>query len=173
MKIAVLCPGPSLASSWGDGHQHYDCRIAVNRAILLHRCEWWSAGDWTMLQDVDGRPTIGICAQDDTVRLARGGSLIPQMRMPQQFVGWSELPQRNPGYSMVAALALAVHLGGTQIDVYGDDKQGTQDWDGQSAGKNRGEQRWAKEIMVMTNTIAMLSALRPLSFAHIRLTDGN
>jgi hypothetical protein len=173
MKIAVLCPGPSLAVSWGGGRQAYDCRIAVNRAIMHHPCEWWSAGDWPMLQDVDGRPSVGICSQDDAVRLARGGSLIPQTRMPKQFVSWSELPQKNPGYSMIAAIALAVHLGGVQIDVYGDDKHGAKDWDGQVAGKNRGDARWAKESLVMANTIAMLTAQRPLSITHIRIADDS
>ncbi len=167
MRIAVLCPGPSLATTWSSIRWPYDLRIAVNRAILHHPCEWWSVGDWTTLQDVDGRPSVGICAQDDTVRLTHGGSLIPLMRTPPMLVAWSELPQPYPGYSMVAAIALAAHLGGTQIDIYGDDKHGVKDWDGMAAGANRGEERWAKERMVMTNTMAKLTAQFPISIQHV------
>jgi hypothetical protein len=167
MKVAILCPGPSLAATWDHRFTNYDIHIAVNRAILHHRCEWWSVGDWTLLQDVDGRPTIGICSMDDVVRLARGGSLIPQMRTPERFVSWSELPHQYPGYSMVAALALAVHLGGRDIHIYGDDKHGTKDWDGQTAGANRGDERWAKERQVMENVLAKLTAIAPISVTHM------
>lgn len=167
MRAAILCPGPSLARTWTSGLA-YDVRIAVNRAILHETCHWWSVGDWTTAQDIAGRPTNGIVSQDDTIRFIRGGSLIPADRTPPQLLKWSELPTPNPAYSMIAALGLAAHLGATDVDIYGDDKSGEKDWDGHTAGKNRGDERWARERTVLAKALMGLAVSHNLSVRHVR-----
>lgn len=171
MKVAILCPGPSLARTWSRKPE-YTLIIAVNRAILHESCHWWSVGDWTTVQDIAGRPTNGIVSQDDTIRFIRGGSLISADRVPPQLLRWSELPTPHPAYSMVAALGLAAHLGAKDVDIYGDDKSGDKDWDGHMAGKNRGDERWARERTVLAKALMSLAISHNLSVQHVRDADG-
>lgn len=167
MRAAILCPGPSLTKTW-RADEHFDVRIAVNRAILHATCEWWSAADWTMLKEVEGKPTHGICTQDDAVRFILDGKLISKERTPPAIIGWSALPYANPGYSTVAAISLAAYLGAKKVLIFGDDKSGSLDWDGVPAGKNRGDERWTKEKQVMNKAMLALGLSHLLHVIQVR-----
>ncbi len=149
---AILCPGPSLSQTWASRSKQYSIVIAVNRAILFQPCQWWSAGDWNVVESVKARPSVGICSTAESTRV-----------MPKeaglQYVPWNELPIPHPGYSMVAALALGAMLGARSISVYGDDKSGDRDWDGARAGADRGDARWQRETALTRSACQKLLGL--------------
>jgi len=45
MRLAILCPGPSLARGESAAWKDYDLTLAVNRAAAAHPCDWWVFGD--------------------------------------------------------------------------------------------------------------------------------
>ena len=167
MRAAILCPGLSLAKTW-KVPEAFDVRIAVNRAILHAECEWWSAGDWTAIKSIEGKPTHGICTQDDAVRFILDGNLIPKERTPPCVIGWGALPYKHCGYSTVAALSLAAYLGAKEVLIFGDDKSGTLDWDGVAAGTNRGKDRWKKEGDVMNRAMLALAQSHLVQVRQVR-----
>ncbi len=166
MKVAILCPGPSLVRTWPSEHV-YDCFLGVNRAVLAAPCDWWVAGDWMYLKETPAQPRIGYCTIADVIRHIREDALIPAERLSPsaQFVAWEDLPFQRT-YSTVAAFGLAAHLGATRVDVYGDDKSGTADFDGRE-GENRGLGRWEEELQATAAAIAFLAA-RNIPTRHIR-----
>jgi hypothetical protein len=156
MKVAVLCPGPSLKKTWNPKNP-YQVILAVNRAALVQQPHWWVAGDWMYLKDTAAKPITGYCTIRDVVRILEDGTLLPKERMPAKFecVAWEDLPfQRS--FSVVAALGLACHLGARDVHVYGDDKNGANDFDGW-VGYNRGHSRWEEETAAMNAGIDFLN----------------
>ncbi len=148
MKSIVLSPGPSLATYTP---QPCDFVVGVNRAAQLHRVDYWSCGDTPAIQSfnekVIGSPTI-ICprvtmdALNDHKFVWRGefacstDLLVPFIHPAE--VNW-------PWCSMLVGLTFAAWKGATQIELYGADWDGKNDWDGEAAGKNRSEDRWREE----------------------------
>jgi hypothetical protein len=151
-SVAILCPGPSLSQTWVARTQQYNLVIAVNRAILFERCDWWSAGDWTVVKEIAKRPSVGICSTSESTR-------VMTKEPGLQYVPWSDLPIPHPGFSMVAALALGAMLGAKSISVYGDDKTGDKDWDGTRAGVDRGAARWQRETALTRSACQKLLGL--------------
>ncbi len=148
-RAAILCPGPSLPTTWFDRkpEEHYDCVIGVNRAILHDLCDWWVAGDWMIFKDVPATPRIGYCTQKIVIGMIDAKTLIPPLRQPDVYktVAWEELKIRHR-FSFLCALGLAHHLGMTSVSVFGDDKKGLMDFDGHAPRTaNRSESRWEDE----------------------------
>lgn len=150
MRVALLCPGPSLATWPVETFAAYDLRMAVNRAILYAPCEAWTALDWkTVCRHSDPRPCILFTDKDcaDTLRSkwARYGEFDVRIR-----------PRRGV-YSAINALHNCADLGARTIDVYGADWTTEPDFDGRDIpGTIRDANRWAGERAQWDEAIAQL-----------------
>ncbi len=160
MIAAILCPGPSLAKTCppDEGLRLFDAVIAVNRAILLRPgiedfVHWHACGDWDTLRSISMAPKMGITTMRDSARVTRDGSH-GHLYAGLLWLPWEELPVA-PGYSTIAALALASRLLADVVMVFGDDKQGLLDWDG-TVGRERREARWEKERDLQAQAIKKL-----------------
>lgn len=151
MRVALLCPGPSLAGLDLD-RDKYDCTIGVNRAALQEVVGWWVFLDWRVFMEYQPpyRPrllTTRACATAVEKR-SKAEEFHAHERMvaedlfdflPHHRVGWTL-------YSATTALVFAAWLGAKQVDAYGADMHGTQDYDGHtSKTDNRTDKRWATE----------------------------
>lgn len=161
MYAAILCPGPSLATTCpsADGLRAFDVTLGVNRAPLLRSAlmstiDWWVAGDWPVLWNNPIVPVSGYCTMADAARLATTKTFY-RLNLGARWVTWEELPVR-PRYSTLAALSLAAHLGCTHVDMFGDDKAGNLDFDNTKQGADRQASRWASEIAMQDQMIAKL-----------------
>ncbi len=157
---AIMCPGPSLDRSCPTAGtlECFDVIIAVNRA-LLHpavrvAAHWHACGDWDTLRAIDCRPRTGICTTIDSARVTRQG---PHRHTYDglAWIVWESL-RVAPGFSTIAALGLAKHLGMDNALLFGDDKQGKLDWDGELAGRNRADDRWKRERELQAAAITKL-----------------
>lgn len=156
LKVAVLCPGPSLAQTWPKGERRdgYDLVIAVNNAAEHAPCDWWSAQDHGPLKTYAGEPSVGICTSGSNEESLMGDrpwlpKAISNDRLDELHVLAShklvhEDAPRKGGWSTVNAIILAARLGAKTIDLYGDDKTGDTYFDGVV---NRGSKpgRWERE----------------------------
>ena len=158
MRVGVLSAGPSLAKTYCPGADT-DVRIGVNAAASLFECDWWSCGDGATFARVEpvGRPIVFTMTPDD------GHLRTPQVakRLSEhEVVRWSSIkPRVSPpkcwtNYSITAALALAVDLGASRIDIYGHDMTGTVDCAGYRLAK-RAEQwdRKSNSVRGSTNEV--------------------
>ncbi len=62
----------------------------------------------------------------------------------------------NPDWIWVTALGALMYCGyagAKRVDCYGVDWNGTKDWDGVEAGKNRSDSRWAHEKGLWENRL--------------------
>lgn len=158
MKAIVLCPGPSLAAY---SAKQADLIIGVNRAVLAHRCDWWSATDRTLLKEIDPGYRLNLFTDEQT--------LVPRperfpMILRKQMTSYYTSSATWPSFSSTSALVLAAHLGALTIDVFGDDKAGFADWDGhiyarpgEEGWRTRSAQRWQREWEIWNQTIALLA----------------
>lgn len=150
VRAAVLCPGPSLTAF--AGRVGYDLVIGVNRAVGLFPCDYW-----VMLDDHTfdiahpiGTPRV-LCPRDQWAKVSRrtanGAAKDFKVLAPEDVDG--TLPRRQTPWhkwSATAAIALACHLGATEIDCWGMDWEGTADWDGDTRPFHcRDEARWHNE----------------------------
>ena len=154
---AVLCPGESLRFFLGrDG---YDPVIAVNRAAGAYHADYWVCLDQNSFEACQpvGRPTIvcahatynGICARWPDAR-HHDWKLHKPGAVETHQIPWAK-------YSATTALELAARLGATQVDCYGIDWNGTEDFDGyEHAEHNRTAERWADEGRIFADLTAEL-----------------
>jgi hypothetical protein len=157
---AILCPGPSLVETCiSDASLSvFDVVIAVNRAIMLRpgiekSVHWHACGDWDTLYSIPSKPTVGICSQRDVARITKAGqhaALYAGLR----WEAWEDLGV-GPGYSTISAIALAAKLGAEHLMVFGDDKNGTLDWDG-TPGRLRNGDRWDRERQLQNRAVEKL-----------------
>jgi hypothetical protein len=158
MKIAVLCPGPSLTRFPGRGD--YAAVIGVNRAACHVSCDWWACGDHPLISrihgDVIGKPAL-FTALAGFDHLNQHG---PRWRGKTLTfnAAFAHFPQTWEWdlFSATAAAVLAAHLGGTRIDIWGSDLTGTRDWDGVEAGANRTDERWRCEAGIWRRLSSVL-----------------
>jgi hypothetical protein len=173
-RIAILCPGPSLARTWVGGRDH-DEVLAVNRAVgLVDRRAWWVFGDPDQFGRTLFHPGTLVFTPDRNIawlrrsrprdELAPGG-----MFVPWEGCGFSDVPRDasetlvHQGrvlvrgcYSLVAALFLARFLRAGAIDLYGCDWAGREDFDGVIASPARSDARWETERRIVTTLMARL-----------------
>jgi hypothetical protein len=165
-KAALLCPGPSLAAF--PGRNGYDVVLGVNRAARRVPCDYWVFLDAHVPRDFGppaGRPTLvsRACALRRVTRglaagqakWAEGLEHFPLEDLPKP-ASW---PSKWDNLSLLAALALAVHLGAVEIECWGVDWDGVRDWDGYSdARQNRTETRWSRERDLFNAIVVGLAA---------------
>lgn len=155
MNISILCPGPSLRL-YRPGCE--GVVIGVNRAATIHACDVWAATDRPLIDRTQpiGTPTLlTIAATRDS--LSCRGRPWPYLVVTHCGIGMKD-NARTPWtrYTATAALHYAGWLGATHVDVYGCDWSGTKDWDGEEAGCNRTDDRWAEEREIWNKTAAMM-----------------
>jgi hypothetical protein len=102
---------------------------------------------------IDCRPKTGICTTIDSARVTRQGPHRKKFEL-MAWIVW-EILGVAPGFSTIAALGLAKHLGATDATLFGDDKQGKLDWDG-TAARNRVDDRWKRERELQAAAITKL-----------------
>ena len=154
MRAAILCPGPSLDVTWPNDGWQFDLVIAVNRAALTHRCDWWAFcdgekfGKW--MAGMKKRPPR-IVASSNAVSLIEKKGFNDLFRKFEHrvFEGiFDRVPTSLcwPVYSATAAAAFAFSEGARRIDFYGADMEGVEDFDGATdPTNNRTAQRWQHE----------------------------
>ncbi len=163
MRVAVCCPGNSLPRRWDPAHT-FDAVWAVNRALLVVKADWLSAGDRPMFFGLAGdhRPTIGVLTMLDTASEAKHEPTWKHLR----FTGWHECPSiqrhkekyRPIDWSVQAAMCHAVDVGAREITLFGCDfgEGGPDDCTGY-VGEDRGPERWRREREGMAATISFMS----------------
>lgn len=166
MIAAILCPGPSLAHrprSLALGQ--FPITIAVNRAIDHATTHWLVAGDGHTFYRLGNLPSVGVVTFPDVI--ASPSHLPPwiQDRFHRvQWRSWRDVPFIGNGchnWGSICAMALAVDLGATRIELIGCDLRGNLEFDGQvvhHAIADRSADRWQRETAELTLTCAILAA---------------
>jgi hypothetical protein len=166
MKVALLCPGPSLPLFEGRAAQ-YDQVLAVNRAVLAFPADFWvmlDAEAFRLAREVMQRPSwpperLPVLVSWGDQHVERCSRYPEARQLPFVPVEYSWLPHEwqpdgaeHPtpllwdSFSGTAALVLARRQGAVEIDAYGVDWSGLVDWDGKAdPNSTRGEERWARE----------------------------
>jgi hypothetical protein len=155
MRVALLCPGPSLAAY--PGRSGFDLVLGVNRAAIAHGCDVWVACDVPCVRQhmeaVQGMPLL-LTGMESSGTLdtdhPRYRGPITDIRPLLTFCdpGWSW-----QSFSASCAFVYAVAQGATRIDLWGADWSGTADHDGAEAGQNRSPERWQWERNIFLNLL--------------------
>jgi hypothetical protein len=148
MKVAILCPGPSLVET-GKGLEESsaDLFLAVNLAITYWRPDWWVFGDRVALErtPIEHRDADHLCVPL-SIRpwIQRHNPGFDTSLCWESLRGdWPVLPDLECNFSTIAALFLARRLGATHIELYGCDMAGTGGIG--SDDSVRTEARWIRE----------------------------
>lgn len=158
MRIAVLCPGPSLTRTYPDADRAHDIVIGVNRAVLAFRCDWWSFMDrhvfheWRPDYPVKLFTLDNVSVSTSHIEAFNACEVLvhPAMRTSRRCA-WNT-------FSATSALVLAAeHLRADTVDVYGADMVGAADYDGKTDPRfNRTDKRWGKEVTIWNRTVETL-----------------
>lgn len=143
--IAILCPGPSLLTTWAPCDIGlYDQVIAVNAATRLPH-DWWLSHDreaFPMFAPL-AETRVGVCTWlkvwEETRCFLPKGLL---WRNSEQLPGITRSYFHNSG---LAAIGLAVQLGATAVDLFGCDRAGSNDFISQDNSEGRTPVRWQDE----------------------------
>jgi hypothetical protein len=160
VKAIVLSPGPSLASYVP---READMILGVNRAATAFAVDCWVCGDTPLVEQIAdkiiGAPTLVTYAVTrDTLR-DHGFSWRGELE------AWTSIAESNwlhtsvvnwPWCSFCAAIVYAAHKGATEIECFGCDWSGRNDWDGTAAGKNRSDDRWREERAIFNALVEVL-----------------
>lgn len=153
MKAAVLCPGPSLTTTWTEPHQ-YDLVVGVNRACQHTECAYVVAMDKETVAELAplGNPTVVTTLQSH--ELARSKAKLLNIADVKNWF-------RQSGtfhFSATNAVITAAYLGATDIDVYGADMHGTADFDGIELERfRRSDARWQRERSLFGRIVTLLA----------------
>lgn len=165
MRIAILCPGPSLLR-WSEFDE--EILIGVNRAPAILepagiRCHWWVFSDWKLLV-----PEPGIQKQPSyRTRVLMGDSVEPHAQqrslfLPASYTLYRDLYDICPYkpwtiYTVTASMMLAKWLGAAEINCYGCDHTNEPDADGVNLdGNKRDADRWKEEGVIRSKVIEWL-----------------
>lgn len=167
-RVAVLSCGPSLAAY--PGPQGYDDTVAVNHALeRVHTASCWALADWYNLERRgDGpHPTVVFLKHHGLDRIQRRELHLLEFLEGRTvvlfeditFTGLADRTWRT--FTVTAALMLAVARGADQVDVYGHDMQGLEDFAGVSTGRGvrRTPARWALERGVWRKCVRYVEGL--------------
>jgi hypothetical protein len=161
VKAAILCSGPSLPLfADRDG---YDIRIAVNAAVRLFRCDYMAMLDMPSpeLHRYCGsnKPPVITTLQEYTNMLTacpwlkeHGVWAIDQITLDRSLE-WTI-------WTSTAAIAAAAHMGCKEIDCWGMDLSGRDNWDGPPAeyAENRSAERWHRERIIFDRLQSILGS---------------
>ncbi len=165
-RLAVLCPGPSLAMPHMDAT--YDGAITVNRAGAMYAGGWWCFADAVAFANTERRPAQAhLFIPEETARILGENpdthdAFSAYRVMTWERLGYHRLPHCTHNISIIAALMLARARGAVAIDLYGCDWSGTDDFDGADIGSNtagRNDRRWAEEARVVGLVFDKFTAL--------------
>lgn len=150
MRVALLCPGPSLAKL--TSLPECDLSICVKRAALRFACDWVVILDSPALREfgaqIIGDPQLLTRSEYRPKYTRRGGLDLEALRCPHRF----------DQFTACAGLALAGHLGASHIDVYGADWTNEPDFDGhRPAEMFRDQARWDRERQDWEAIVSWLS----------------
>lgn len=146
MTAVILGCGPSLASLAATPAA--GLVIGVNRAALIHRCDWWAVGDWQAFLENDPLGTPAVFTSEESLRVIAGSNYARLSRHKVKTFESVDDPPRELWalFSTLAAIGLAYHLGAMDITLYGADMKGEADYDGHTLERNtRTAARWANE----------------------------
>ena len=105
-RIAVLCPGPSLKTSWNDGKaKEFDAVVAVTTAAWRYRCDWLVASDAHVFNPEKLRrlPCMGYVTHDNPGnKLPLGGSNGEGMHRRSLPIGAINSPRLTPDMAQLA-----------------------------------------------------------------------
>lgn len=147
MHGVILAPGPSLAAL--SEVPTCDFSVAINRAALRLGVSAWACCDLPAIEqwhpDVIGSPVL--IAGMEAIDNLRDRKVVWRGEVFDRRVMLDYCPHALNWvmFSSTTALIYAAYKGATTIDVYGADNEGTADWDGTQAGKNRSIDRWTLE----------------------------
>lgn len=184
MKIAILCPGASLARCESARWKEYDLTIAVNRAASAHPCDWWVFGDPEGFHQTIPLGHPNLC----TPRQSWGEVSNPGMEGYWWVLAFEEIDTDVPlefnwrRHSMTAAMVLAEWLIGNArmpaglIDIFGCDWEGDVYFDGAADGGAGRHQRWGGERHAYGRIAQWIAAkgleLRRMKFDYIGVGNG-
>lgn len=153
MRALVLSCGPSL-NQFDGKTAGYDVVIGVNDAVSRFPCDWWVFGD----DETIARNKDRLAADVRKLFLkrrpihfgfdARCGveeSKFVDARHWRRWVEFEDWPRTIMCYSGPMALILAHHLGADEVDVWGVDMGGQEDFESDGSHAIRTDERWAKE----------------------------
>jgi len=174
MRIAVLCPGPSLRETFRP-HQSggYATLIGVNRVAKWFGLGYWVALDHDLFDHVRpiGAPTWVVCGYERSLAIAKHPALAELTWFKKQDVQFLARPPVCPvnwsTWSETTAIVLAAQLGATEIDTYGNDWTGTADCDGWEGAQNRKDERWQRTRTVFEGLVPIL-AERGVTLRRVR-----
>lgn len=111
MQTCILCPGPSLSRLVTV--PTCDASIAVNRAATRFACDWWAVLDAPLITAIgdliQGAPQLFTRRENKRCGVVTFDDVYPFLNAAGSY------------FTLPGALALAAHLGATQIDLYGCD----------------------------------------------------
>jgi len=148
MKIALLCPGPSLPDWWNDSMMRdYGRVIAVNRAAHLFKCHWFAFSDWEVIRGTNRKPKIGYVCKDgmqpeDESR--RWRNIYTAMRARDVAPEYDPKAQ-DCSYTMPNALAWALVWSGSKGDVHIYGMDCSADLDVAGGEGDHSAKRWVEE----------------------------
>jgi hypothetical protein len=119
--------------------------LGVNRAVGFRECDYWVALDWKSFSDVEpmGNPQK-ITAETSAKKEQHEFSKIYKHKDPNE--GLPPVNMQWTCYSTLCAIVAAYDMGCREINIYGADMAGVEDWDsGQVARAIRTESRWERE----------------------------
>jgi len=140
-----------------------DLTIAVNRAIGFRSADVWAAGDIPMLTDqrpdVIGKPELFTAANTNAYLRDKGREWPGKVTEFEQL--FSYLDPASCSWTMftfTAAIVYAAHAGAKQIEIFGCDWTGTNDFDGWNQAGNRSPERWKLEREIYSRLIRLIDA---------------
>lgn len=163
MRVALLCPGPSLGYTWHP-RDDYDKVFGVNRVASRIVCDVWAFIDWQIFTEHEplGVPTI-ITTRTAAEEIKRRGDA---ERFDRHTVLTVEDDLRSVPplnwrlYTATVAAMAAYQFGASVVDVYGADMKPGADWDGHDDPRNkRDEPRWATERQIWGELVTRLDDL--------------
>lgn len=178
MRVALLCPGPSLglyAQIGGD----YAAKIGVNQAVEAYSCDWWVFKDRNILADFGEGRKYGMPHPPRPTGLVMIGELKQSfmdmnpetetqesVALDPEIYEWAKTCRHRyikdwelngfpcqaaadkwKRFTVGSALVLAYMLGASDIDCYGCDMKGTNDYNQRPPRResDRSEERWRLE----------------------------
>lgn len=160
MKTAVLCPGPSLATTF-KGREPYECVAGVNRAVHRANCDVWVALDPSPFEAI---PASWFTTETTLHNLRGLGRLPPGCQVTAVEPIFEQIPADLGGatwtaFSGVAALISMYLRGAKSIDVFGYDATDAPDFDGVNLHSNqRNKDRWEHEALCFKVVTKWLAA---------------
>lgn len=153
-RVSILCPGPTLAAYLADPTPA-DAVVAVNRAVLAARCDWWVAMDAEALRRIVPPPRPG-----GEPRLFTSARALRDAGPSPRFAAIDEnalapRPDALPWmqWTVTAAMVLVVTMkrwtkrcaDAAVVTLHGCDQSGVADWDGFTPADGRHDDRWRRE----------------------------